>query len=300
MVLLCGGTGNLGRRIAERICSRGLPMTALVRPDSNARHLDEAGARVVRGDLREPESLRAALSGVETVITTANAIGRIMAGERRLSIRDVDEVGNANLITAAEQVGVGRLVFLSGIGFEQAAPLAPFAAAKFATERRLLSSSVRAVILRPDMFQEIWLSPAVKFDWFQGRVTIFGRGDAKAAYVAMDDAAEAAVLLALSNNPPPITQFGGPEAITRNELVSAFERMTGRRIRTRRVPRAALRIGARVLRAPRPELASLMGMALTADLTDCTWTDEPLRHLGIKPRPVRDYIAALTGSRDSA
>jgi uncharacterized protein YbjT (DUF2867 family) len=195
------------------------------------------------------------------------------------------------LIDAAEAAGVERFVFVSfviGPGLAGA----PLAHAKRATEQRLARSRMTAVIVRPDMFQEIWISELVGFDWRAGKVQIFGRGTAPHAYVATDDVAEATVRLALDTSGAQDVAFGGPEALTRRELVERFQR-AGVPISTRHVPRAAMRLGSVALRRLRPIQASLMAMALDADSQTEPLPAEPLRALGIEPRPVGDYIAEL-------
>ena len=76
MLLVCGSTGELGARIAERLAQRGIPLRALLRPGSDASRLEALGIEIARGDLRDPASLREAAAGVDTVITTANAVSR--------------------------------------------------------------------------------------------------------------------------------------------------------------------------------------------------------------------------------
>jgi NADH dehydrogenase len=294
--LVCGGTGALGSLIVERLAQRGIPFRALLRPTADDAAIRSAGGEVVRGDLRDPDSLRPAVEGVGTIVSSANSLGRALAGERTLTISGVDDDGYASLIAAAEAAGVERLVFLSTALDPLAVRLAPYAAAKAATEERLRRSSIRPVLIRPDMFQEIWCSPATQFDWPNGKLTIFGRGDTKGRYVATADVAELVVRLTVADDPPEVVEFGGPEAFTRNELADLFERETGRRMRRRHVPRAALRAGAALLRRPKPALASVMGMGLAADLADATWTDAPLREAGIEPRSTTAYVRSLVGA----
>ena len=296
MILVCGATGELGGRIARRLAARGAPLRLLVRDGAVAPLADELDAEVVRGDLRDPPSVERAVSGVATVITSVTAMARALAGER-LDLRAVDGRGALTLVEAAERAGVQRFVFVSYAGLsDQAARCVPIAAAKRAVERRLLASPMQHTIVRPDCFQELWLSPITQFDWARGRVIVFGRGEARARYVAMDDVAEAIAHWALADDAPAMVEFGGPEPLTRHQAVAVFEAATGRSIRTRHVPRAALRAGMRVLRRARPELASVMGLSLFADLKDASWTDAPLRELGIEPRSVSAY--ALQAVRD--
>jgi uncharacterized protein YbjT (DUF2867 family) len=148
------------------------------------------------------------------------------------------------------------------------------------------------VIVRPEMFQEIWVSELVGFDWRGGKVQIFGRGEAPHAYVATDDVAEATVRLALDDDQPRDVAFGGPEALTRKQVVERFEH-AGRPMKVRRIPRAVLRGGSRALRRVNPTQASLMGMALNADLQTEPLPAQPLRDLGLDPRPVGAYIDEL-------
>jgi uncharacterized protein YbjT (DUF2867 family) len=295
VILLVGGTGELGHRIARRLSAREAPFRALVRPGTDACGLEALGAVRVAGDLRDRRSLVDALQGVELVITTVTAIGRALAGERGATIRDVDLDGNANLVDAAEAAGAMRFVFVSfviGPGLAGA----PLAEAKRATEQRLARSRMTEVIVRPEMFQEVWISELVGFDWRAGKARILGRGTAPHAYVATDDVAEATVRLALDHDVARDVAFGGPEALTRREVVERFER-AGVAISARHVPRAAMRAGSVSLRRIKPIQASLMAMALDADRRVEPLSAEPLRALGIEPRPVGAYIDELVRRR---
>lgn len=293
MLLVCGATGELGGRVARRLAAQDTALRLLLRPGAGDAIAAETGAEVVRGDLRDPPSLDAAVQGVATVVTTITAMARALAGER-VDLRAVDGRGALALVEAAERAGVERFVFVSFAGIsDEAARRVPIAAAKRAVERRLAASPMREVVVRPDAFQELWLSPLTRFDWERGRVIVLGRGEAQARYVAVDDVADAVARLALAGDPPALVEFGGPESLTRNEAVAVFEREAGRPIRTRHVPRVVLRAGIRVLRRPRPAIASVMGLALLADLEDARWTDPPLRALGVAPRGVTEYARSL-------
>lgn len=292
-ILLCGGTGDLGRRIAARLAGSGAELRALVRPATSDAGLRDLGFQVVNGDLRDAASLGPAVDGVHTIVSTASSIARTLTGERGLRIRDVDVEGYASLIAAAERAGVERFVYLSAALPPIAAKLAPYAAAKAATEERLRRSRLRPVMVRPDMFHEVWLTPTTQFDWPNGKLMIFGRGDAKARYVATDDVAALTAHLALALDPPEVVEFGGPEALTRNEAADLFERESGRPMRRRHVPRGALRVGAAMLRRSKPTLASVIGMALAADLLDAAWDDGPLRAIGIHPRSTTEFVRSV-------
>src|SRR4051812_1503145 len=97
MILVVGSTGMLGGRIARRLLEQGRDVRILVRPTSDHARLVAAGAKPVIGDLKDPASVRRAVDGVDTVITTANSAQR--GGED--NVENVDLHGNAALIDAA-------------------------------------------------------------------------------------------------------------------------------------------------------------------------------------------------------
>jgi NADH dehydrogenase len=269
-----------------------LPFRAFVRPETAPGEVEALAHDIVRGDLRDPDAVKQAVEGIETVISSAHSLDRIMAGRGDVSIEAVDRRGNAHLVAAAAAASVERFVFVSFPG-PILASHTPFAEAKRATEELLRASPMHEIIVRPDAYQEPWLSAERRFDWRSGTVTIFGSGDGRAAYVAMDDVAEAIVRLATLPDAPRLVDLGGPETMSRNELVAAFERATGRPIRRQRVPRLALRVGAFALRRAKPGLASVMGMALLSDERRAVPDDHMLRELGITGRPVGAYVREL-------
>jgi uncharacterized protein YbjT (DUF2867 family) len=295
MILVCGASGELGGRIARGLRDAGSPVRGLVRPRSDVTRLRELGAELSEGDFRDAASLRRAVAGAGTVISTVTVIARALGGEKDADFARVDVAGHRDLIAAAEEAGAERFVFVSATRI-RLEPLAstPLGAGKIATEDRLAGSRLREVVVRPDQYQETWLSPVAQFDWPARRVVIFGRGETPARYVAVDDVAEAVVRLALAGDPPRLLELGGPDALTPVQAVEVFERVLGEPIRRRRVPRAAVRAGTVGLRRFRPALASVMGGALAADLHPPGWDDRPLRDLGIQPRSVESYATAVT------
>ena len=86
------------------------------------------------------------------------------------------------------------------------------------------------------------------------------------------------------------------KALSRLQVVAAFEKAAGRKYRVRHVPVPVLTIGHRLLGRIKPDLASIMGMALFFDTHPGTWDDTPLRQAGIDPRPATEYIQRAAGS----
>jgi uncharacterized protein YbjT (DUF2867 family) len=289
MILVVGATGDLGSHVTSRLRSEGQSVRCLVRTSTNDGGLREIGAEVVRGDLTVPASLGAACEGIDTVIATATAIGRRLAGASKLTIGEVDGKGMVALVDAAEAAGVRRFVYLSFAGVE--APIGtPLEYAKLAVAKRLSISSMEGVIVRADAFQEVHLAPTARFDIASGKAAIIGKGNTKRRWVATEDVAALLCAVALEPAPPALIEFGGPEPLTKNEAVAIAQNLTHRRMKVQRMPRLVARLLVRLLKRRNDALASAFGAGLHQDLNEATWDDEPLRQRGINPKSATDFV----------
>ena len=288
MFLVVGATGELGGRIVRLLRADGHDVRCLVRPGSNDVGLREVGATVVRGELTDPPSLRVACDGVDTVIATAAAIARILAGARIPTIRETDEIGMLALVDAAESAGVQRFVYISGPDLD--ASLGPMDRAKLAVEKRLGASSMRTVIVRSDAFQEIHLAPIGRFDIAAGKVSVIGHGDSPRRWIATDDIAALMAAVAVEPDPPAMLTVGGPESMSKNEAIALAEDLTQRHMKVQRMPRPAARLAIRVLAKRYDALATVFAAGLHQDTVKATWDDAPLRERGIRPRSASDFL----------
>ena len=109
--LVTGASGFLGWHVARVLLERGHNVRALVRPGSHVEGLD---LEVSTGDLRDPDSLARAVAGCGIVFHVA-ADYRLWAKDpRELYRSNVD--GTRNLLQAAKDAGVERVVYTSTVG----------------------------------------------------------------------------------------------------------------------------------------------------------------------------------------
>jgi uncharacterized protein YbjT (DUF2867 family) len=88
---------------------------------------------------------------------------------------------------------------------------------------------------------EVWLSPALGFDYVNAAARIYGPGTSPISWVSFRDVAEiCAVALRHPAAERRTIEFGGPEALSPLEVVARFERIGGRPFRLEHVPEAAL------------------------------------------------------------
>lgn len=294
MILVVGSTGLLGREICGKLLDRGRSVRALVRSTSNqdvVKSLKSLGAEVAVGDLKDRPSLDAACRNVKTVISTASSTLSRQQGD---SIDSVDRQGQINLIDAATKAGVRRFIFIS-FNHEKAAACA-LKEAKSGAEQHLIKSGMEYTIIRPSVFMEVWLSPALGFDQANGKATVYGSGKNPISWISLFDVAAFAVESV--DNPAArnrVMEIGGPEAISPLEVVSIFEKTTGRRFEIQHVPEEALQAQRAAATDPlQHSFATLMLLSAKGDPVDMS---EMLREFPVRVRSVRDYAESFKAGR---
>ncbi|MEJ7767150.1 MAG: SDR family oxidoreductase [Chitinophagaceae bacterium] len=238
-VLVAGATGFLGGEICRQLSEKGKKVKGLVRATSAAdkvAQLRELGVETVEGDLKNKASLQNALRGVSTVISTVSSTLSRQEGD---SIQTVDDEGQINLIDAAVGAGVSHFIFVSFCPMSGEFPLQ---AAKRKVETHLAESGLIYTVLQPTCFMEVWLSPALGFDYPNAKATIYGEGKSRLSWIAIKDVASFAV--ASLNNPASknkTIELGGPEAVSPLEVVNIFEATGSGKFELQFVPEEALR-----------------------------------------------------------
>jgi len=109
-VLITGGTGYLGGAVVKAFVEAGWPVRCMVRRTSSTVALS-AEVEVVTADVTDPESLRRAISGVEVVCHSAALVASWARDRRLFDAANVE--GTANVLEAARQAGVSRVVYTS-------------------------------------------------------------------------------------------------------------------------------------------------------------------------------------------
>src|ERR1043166_1752573 len=290
MNLVGGATGMLGGEICRLLGERRKPVRALVRatasPDTAAR-LKSLGAELVRGDVKDKESLTAA----GAVISTASSTGSRQEGD---SIETVDRQGQLALIEAAAAAQVRHFIFIS---FPTVDLEFPLQSAKRAVEQSLRRSGMPYTILQPTFFVEVWLGPALGFDVGNGKAQVYGTGENRISWMSFQDVAQFAV--AAVDNPQAknaVIRLGGPDALSPLEVVRLAEQATGKRFTVQHVPEEALRSQyAAATDPPQQSFAALMLYYARGEVIEMKETLPPFPQQRL--RSVRDYLQAHPSSR---
>ena len=234
-LLIVGATGTLGRQVARRAIDEGYKVRCLVRSSKKAAFLKEWGAELVPGNLRYPESLAEALSGVTQVIDASTS-----RPTDSLSIKQVDWDGKVALIQAAKTAGVERFIFFSILDADKY-PEVPLMEIKRCTELFLAESGLNYTILRLAGFMQGLISqygiPILEAQpvWVTGN-------SSPIAYMDTQDIAKFAIrALSVPETENQAFPVVGTRAWSAEEIINLCERLSGKDARVTRMPINLLR-----------------------------------------------------------
>jgi NADH dehydrogenase len=241
MILLTGGTGFVGRRIAAALRARDLPVRCLVRDPARGRALEAAGCELATGDVTDAGSVRRAADGCTAVVHLV----AIIQG----SAADVDRVmvdGTRHVLAAAGDGGAGRFVLMSALGVsEETKDLVPYYRAKWAMEEMTRAAPLEHVIFRPSFVFGPGGGALRQFTLMARYLPVIpvpGDGSQRIQPIFVDDVAQ---FFARAVDHPGaagrLFELGGPEVLTWNELWDRLAATLGKRRSKVHLPTALLR-----------------------------------------------------------
>jgi dihydroflavonol-4-reductase len=112
--LVTGATGFVGGAVVRALVNTGVDVRVLARAGADLQNIQNLAVERVEGDLRNPVSLRASLTGCQQLYHVA-AHYALWAKDPSI-FYDINVTGTKNLLGAARDVGVERIVYCSTIG----------------------------------------------------------------------------------------------------------------------------------------------------------------------------------------
>ena len=224
MILLTGGTGTAGSEISKALERMEVHHRSLVRDRAKAAASAGEYVELVEADLSRPETLEAALDGVEKALLLTAASPEAPQQE-------------SNFIRQAKRAGVRYVVKFSAYGASLNAPHF-FGRQHGQGERELEDSGLAFTMLRPNGFFQNFLGSAASI---QSRSALHApAGGMKYSAVDVRDiAAVAAHVLTEPGHQWQRYTITGPEALSHTEIAERFSQVLGRTIRYLDVPEDA-------------------------------------------------------------
>src|SRR6266699_2120322 len=150
MILITGSTGYIGRHLVARLVEKGQRPRCLVRdPRRAATILPADKVDFAQGDTTNPISLEATVQGIDTIVHTAF----ITADHKQSSGNQYEATnvqGTANLIKAAKEAGVKRIIEISGLGTKPDKP-GSYMQGRYLAEKMLKESGLDWTIIQPSV-----------------------------------------------------------------------------------------------------------------------------------------------------
>lgn len=220
MILVTGATGRAGSAVIREFARRHEPVRALARDRQKAAALRGLpGVEVVFGDMLWPDTLAAALDGVDRVLMISSA------GPQMLETQ-------CTFIDAAKRAGVAHIVKFSGddhiVGWEWE---------KFRStrsheqiQRYLLAAGVPWTVLRPSQFMEVYFEEVP--DIVERGELRLPMGQTALAPIAVDDIATVThAVLTTPGHEYTTYRMTGPQALTMAEVATSISDSIGCPIR---------------------------------------------------------------------
>lgn len=252
-VLITGGSGYFGMLLAERALARGDEVRIFdLQPP-----VDPTDAEVVIGDVRDRDALRRAFVGVDVVL---NNVAQVPLAKDQALFRSVNVVGTANVLLAARDAGVAKVVHTSSsaiFGIPErnpvtedtpGRPLEAYGRAKLEAEGLCddaAGAGLDVTIIRPRTILghgRLGIM-AILFEFVAegAPVFVFGKGDNRYQFVHAHDLADATLLAADRANPAGMAHadrynIGSDRPGTMRETLTALTVHAGTGSRVRSLP----------------------------------------------------------------
>ncbi len=293
MILITGATGYIGRHLVSRLIEQGEHPRCLVRDVSRAQKLLGEQVELVQGATTQPETLPAAMRGVDTIVHAA-----FLTADRKQSPQnrywETNVNGTANLIKAAQEAGVRRIIEISGLGTKPDKP-GSYMQGRYLAEKSLIDSGLDWTIVRPSvLFGDE--APFIKglTDLIRSApvAPLLGGGKVRFQPIYVEDVVSVIVniLADPARTNGKIYTIGGPEYWTFAQIIDALARATGKHRLKVPAPMPFVGIGAAVMEAalPRPPITKAALTLFTFD--NITDLDSVERDFGLKPLSLRTYL----------
>jgi uncharacterized protein YbjT (DUF2867 family) len=288
-ILVTGASGYVGGRLLARLEQRGLAVRCLARRPEFVAGRVGPRTQVVAGDALRAETLPAALEGVDTAYYLIHS----MASSGQAGFEAQDRLAAQNFGRAARAAGVRRIIYLGGLG-EEDAELSAHLRSRHEVGRLLRESGVPVIEFRASI---VIGSGSLSFEMIRALVErlpvmVTPRWLRVIAQpIAIDDLlAYLEAALALETPESRIYEIGGAERVSYGELMREYARQRGLRRLMLPVPVLTPRLSSLWLGLVTP-LFARVGRALIESICHETVVRDA--------RALRDFAVAPMGARQA-
>ncbi len=288
-VFVTGGTGFVGNHVIQALLDRGNQVRAFVRQRSEYKLKRPQDLEISYGTVTSTADLVQGMTGCDAVIHLVGIIRPFPS--KGITFERLHTEAAANVIAAAKESGVSRLVHMSALGAREDGPTSYFRT-KFAAEELVRTSGLRYTIFRPSL---IFGRGGEAVKMFAGMVKtvvvpVIGDGNYRFQPVHVATVAQGfARALEVDAAQGRTLDVGGPDTVTFNEVMDALALVMGKTIIKLHIPVFPIRTATSVLQ-------HFPGYPLTTDqitmlLEGSTCDEKPFYELlGLTPIPLEQTL----------
>ncbi|MEQ9408029.1 MAG: SDR family oxidoreductase [Fuerstiella sp.] len=297
-ILITGGTGYVGGRLIPLLQDRQdeFHLRLMARKPEYLRARVGDQFEIVSGDVTVPETLRAALEGVDTAFYLVHSMG---SGQ---DFEDQDRRAARNFAQAAKACGVRRIIYLGGLG-ENSEQLSKHLRSRHEVGTVLQESGAQVIEFRASI---IIGSGSLSFELIRALVQklpvmICPKWVSTAAQpIAIEDVL-AYLTYALDHEPGPcrVYEIGGPDQVSYGDLMREYARQRGLRRLMIPVPFLSARLSSLWLGLVTPVYARI-GRKLVESLKNPTVVNDPsaLEAFPLRPMSLSAAIGRALANED--
>ncbi len=225
MILITGASGNVGREVVKQALAVGLKIRATFQSPAVAAKAP-AGLEGVIMDYAKPETIRAALHGVEKIFLVGPPVRDLPALE-------------ANFVKEVRAAGRKHIVKLSALGGRESM----FPSGHRDSEENIEASGLPYTFLRPNGFMQNLVN--YNAGTIRSQNAFYGcQGNGAVSIIDIRDIAAAAVIvLAATGHEGKSYALTGGESLTNEQIAEKISRVAGRKISYVDLPAAELKKG---------------------------------------------------------
>src|SRR6185503_4702900 len=327
-VFVTGGTGFIGGHVVARLRERGDEVRALARSLEKGAPLAALGCELVVGTLADKDTIRAGMDRCDAVVHGAAMYEVGIPESEHRAMYEANVIGTENVLRAALETGVGRVVYISTVGafgntkgqvVDEAYQHPGGSYTSYYEETKVEAHRVAKRLTAEEGLPCVIVQPGGVYgpddhsalgrqmnQFLAGRMPMIAFPDLGMNMVHVDDVA-AGVVLALDQGKAGESYVLGGQITTMRELIDTLARVSGRKAPKRALPTSLMKamtplgpVVGKVMNQG-PNLRELISSA--DNVTFWARHDKAMADLGYSPRGLeqglRDTLEAegkLTGA----
>ncbi|WP_299987648.1 aromatic alcohol reductase [uncultured Pontibacter sp.] len=232
VIVLAGGTGDLGGRIARSLLEKGAQVRALVRPKSDADKVDSLsrlGAIICEVDYHDAAALARACEGANCVVSALSGLHYVMVGIQTLLLRAAVAAGVPRFIPSDFAIDFTKLPSGNNRNLDLRKEF----------KEHLDKAPIAATSILNGMFTDLLTGQAPVVLFPIKRIMYYGDPNQLMDFTTIQNTAEYTAAAALDPSTPRYLRIAG-DVLSANGLREAATRATGEEFSLLRVGRVGL------------------------------------------------------------